>query len=129
MQLSSRFASHSPVLRADHTLSDDQIRTVAPSIFAEDKHASRSDRYAYIPTGAMLSELRKEGFQHVMVCQTRVRDEGKREPGVPPPLSFHLYRVASIKHAGRLRQTLFAGADIHCRGIGTGVAKNFLDHI
>jgi hypothetical protein len=36
MQLSSHFASRSPVLRADHPLSDDQIRTVAPSIFAED---------------------------------------------------------------------------------------------
>lgn len=75
MQLSSRFASRSPVLRADHPLSDDQIRTVAPSIFAEDKHASRSDRYSYIATGAVLSELRKEGFQPFMVCQTRVRDE------------------------------------------------------
>jgi len=63
MQLSSRFASRSPVLRADHPLSDDQIRTVAPSIFAEDKHESRSDRYRYIATSAVLSELRKEGFQ------------------------------------------------------------------
>ena len=63
MQLSSRFASRSPVLRADHPLSDEQIRTVAPSIFAEDKHESRSDRYRYIATGAVLSELRKEGFQ------------------------------------------------------------------
>ena len=34
MQLASRFASRSPVLRADYPLSDDQIRTVAPSIFA-----------------------------------------------------------------------------------------------
>src|SRR3989344_2957069 len=67
MQLSSRFASRSPVLRADHPLSDEQIRTVAPSIFAEDKHESRSDRYRYIATGAVLSELRKEGFQPFMV--------------------------------------------------------------
>ena len=67
MQLSSRFASRSPVLRADHPLSDDQIRTVAPSIFADDKHESRSDRYRYIATGAVLSELRKEGFQPFMV--------------------------------------------------------------
>jgi hypothetical protein len=70
----------SPALRADHPLSDDQIRSVAPSIFADDKHASRSDRYAYIPTGAVLSELRKEGFQPFMVCQTRVRDEGSQVP-------------------------------------------------
>ena len=62
MQLSSRFASRSPVLRGDCPLSDDQIRAVAPSIFADDKHESRSDRYRYIATGAVLSELRKEGL-------------------------------------------------------------------
>lgn len=63
MQLASRFASHSPVLRSEHPLSDEQIRRVAPSIYAEDKHASRSERYSYIPTAAVLTELRKEGFQ------------------------------------------------------------------
>ena len=34
MQLASRFALF-PRVRADHPLSDDQIRTVAPSIFAD----------------------------------------------------------------------------------------------
>ena len=64
MQLASRFASRSPVLRADHPLSDDQIRAVVPSIFAEDKHASRSERYSYIPTAAEThpSETRKGRF-------------------------------------------------------------------
>jgi hypothetical protein len=33
--LASRFASRSPVLRSDSPLSDDQIRSVAPSIFAD----------------------------------------------------------------------------------------------
>ena len=55
MQLASRFASRSPVLRADHPLSDDQIRTVAPSIFADTPHESRSERYSYIPTAAVLT--------------------------------------------------------------------------
>ena len=79
MQLASRFASRSPALRSDTPLSDDQIRRVAPSIFADAPHQSRSERYAYIPTAAVLTELRKEGFQPFMVTQTRVRDEGKRE--------------------------------------------------
>ena len=57
MQLASRFASHSPTLRSDYPLSDDQIRRVAPSIFAEAPHDSRSERYAYIPTAAVLAEL------------------------------------------------------------------------
>src|SRR5471030_3486792 len=93
MQLSSPFASRSPVLPADPPLSDDQIRTVAPSIFAEDKHESRSDRYSYIATGAVLSELRKEGFQPFMVCQTRVRDEGKRE---------HTKHMVRLRHADQI---------------------------
>jgi hypothetical protein len=76
MQLASRFASHSPALRSDYPLSDDQIRRVAPSIFADAPHQSRSERYAYIPTATVLTELRKEGFQPFMVCQTRVRNEG-----------------------------------------------------
>lgn len=79
MQLASRFASRSPVLRSEHPLSDDQIRTVAPSIFADAPHESRSRRYAYIPTATVLTELRKEGFQPFMVTQTRVRDEDRRD--------------------------------------------------
>ena len=62
MQLATRFASRSPVLRSERPLSDDQIRTVAPSIFAEAPHESRSERYSYIPTAALLSELRREGL-------------------------------------------------------------------
>ena len=79
MQLSSRFSHRSPVLRSDHPLSDDQIRTVAPSIFAETPHESRSQRYSYIPTAAVSTELRNEGFQPFMVCQTRVRHEDRRD--------------------------------------------------
>jgi len=93
MQLASRFASRSPMLRADHPLSDDQIRRVSPSIFAEGKHESRSDRYAYIPTGAVLTALRTEGFQPFMVCQTRVRDEGKRE---------HTKHMVRLRHATQI---------------------------
>jgi hypothetical protein len=68
MQLASRFASRSPSLRSDYPLSDDQIHRVAPSIFADAPHESRSERYAYIPTAAVLTELR-EGFQPFMVTQ------------------------------------------------------------
>jgi hypothetical protein len=93
MQLASRFASRSPVLRSEHPLSDDQIRRVAPSIYAEDKHDSRSERYSYIPTAAVLTKLRVEGFQPFMVCQTRVRDEGKRE---------HTKHLLRLRHASQI---------------------------
>ncbi|WP_205191211.1 DUF932 domain-containing protein [Burkholderia sp. LMG 13014] len=79
MQLASSFRYGSPMLRCDSPLSDDQIRRVAPSIFADGKHQSRSERYTYIPTIDVLRGLRNEGFQPFMVCQTRVRDQDKRE--------------------------------------------------
>ncbi len=91
--LVTRFASLSPALRSGYPLSDDQIRRVAPSIFADAPHESRSERYAYIPTAAVLTELRKEGFQPFMVTQTRVRDEGKRE---------HTKHMLRLRHASQI---------------------------
>ncbi|MFT3819589.1 MAG: DUF932 domain-containing protein [Rubrivivax sp.] len=93
MQLASRFAPHSPVLRSEHPLSDDQIRTVAPSIFAQAPHDSRSQRYSYIPTATVLHKLRTEGFEAFMVCQTRVRQEGRRD------FTKHMLR---LRHASQI---------------------------
>ena len=93
MQLASRFGRQSPVLRSREPLSDDQIRNVAPSIFAEAAHDSRSERYTYIPTSTVLAGLRKEGFQPFMVAQTRVRDEGKRD------FTKHMLR---LRHASQI---------------------------
>lgn len=91
--LASRFASHSPVLRSDYPLSDDQIHRVAPSIFADAPHESRSDRYSYIPTAAVLAELRKEGFQPFMVAQTRTRHADRRD------FTKHMIR---LRHASQI---------------------------
>ncbi len=93
MHLSTRFARHAPSLQSDTPLSDDQIRSVAPSIFSEDKHESRSERYTYIPTITVLNKLRAEGFQPFMVCQTRVRNENKRE---------HTKHMIRLRHANQI---------------------------
>jgi hypothetical protein len=93
MQLASHFDPRSPVLRSAYPLSDEQIRSVAPSIFAEVPHESRSRRYAYIPTIEVLSGLRKEGFQAFMVCQARVRHEDRRE------YTRHMLR---LRHASQI---------------------------
>ena len=93
MQLASRFASRSPVLRSEHPLSDDQIRAVAPSIFADAPHTSRSERYSYIPTATVLAKLRGEGFEPFMVCQTRVRADDRRE------YTKHMIR---LRHASQI---------------------------
>ena len=92
-QLASRFGRHSQGFRSSTPLDDDQLRTVAPSIFADNKHGSRSDRYTYIPTGDIVRGLRKQGFSPFMVCQTRVRDEGKRE---------HAKHMLRLRHASQI---------------------------
>lgn len=96
MKLASTFGRKAPILRSSTPLDDDQIRQVAPSIFAADKHDSRSDRYTYIPTIEILTKLREEGFQPFMVCQTRVRDNGKRE---------HAKHMLRLRHATQVTQS------------------------
>lgn len=91
--LASHFASRSSVLRSDSPLPDDQIHRVAPSIFAEAPHESRSQRYAYIPTATVLTELRKEGFQPFMVTQTRTLHEDRRD------YTKHMIR---LRHASQI---------------------------
>jgi hypothetical protein len=91
--LATRFARNARVLRADVPLTEDQMRTAAPSVFAESKHASRSERYTYIPTIEVLRGLRKEGFEPFMVAQGASRIEGKAA------YTKHMIRM---RHAGQV---------------------------
>ena len=92
--LATRFARNTRVLRTDAPLSEDQMRGAAPSVFAEGKHASRSERYTYIPTIDVLRGLRKEGFEPFMVAQGQSRVEGKAE------FTKHMIRM---RHAGQVQ--------------------------
>jgi len=60
-------------------LSLDQVRAVAPSVFAMSPHMSRSERYAYIPTVDILNGLAREGFHVVKAGQSRSRIPGKSD--------------------------------------------------
>lgn len=90
--LATRFARNTRVMRGDQPLSEDQMRASAPSIFAEGKHVSRSERYTYIPTIEVLRGLRKEGFEPFMVAQGQSRTEGRAE------YTKHMIRM---RHAGQ----------------------------
>lgn len=92
--LAARFARNTRVMRGDQPLSEDQMRASAPSIFAEGKHASRSERYTYIPTIEVLRGLRKEGFEPFMVAQGQSRTEGRTE------YTKHMIRM---RHAGQVQ--------------------------
>ena len=76
----NRFGSGGAILRAriGDSISDEQILARCPSVFAEQKHDSRSDKYTYLPTTDLLRGLRSEGFFPVEVRQGGSRDEVKR---------------------------------------------------
>lgn len=82
-------------IRSNNPLSDEQIRRVAPSIFAVSKHESRSDRYTYVPTAEILSGLRSEGFYPFQASQSRARDESRRE------FTKHMVRLRHVSTEAR----------------------------
>ena len=77
MRLASRFG-YANQIRRDRPLTHEELMHYVPGIFGEDRHTSRSERYAYIPTITVLENLQREGFQPFFACQTRVRDPGRR---------------------------------------------------
>ncbi|KFC91534.1 hypothetical protein GKAS_04363, partial [Kluyvera ascorbata ATCC 33433] len=78
MKLASRFGRVN-LIRRDRPLTHEELMQHTPSVFGEEKHTSRSERYAYIPTISLLDSLQREGFQPFFACQTRVRDPRRRE--------------------------------------------------
>lgn len=78
-------------------MTDDDIRRVAPSVFAAEKHDSRSQRFTYISTIDVLAGLRSEGFQVVAAIQGKSRTEGKEN------FTKHMLRLAHPDHALQTR--------------------------
>lgn len=64
--------------RTGEPLALEAIAERVPSIFAEEKHSSRSEKYSFIPTFQLLTEMHKEGFFPMEVRQGGSRDEQKR---------------------------------------------------
>jgi hypothetical protein len=91
--LATRFGGNSTAYRQDTPLDDNQLRRIAPSIFAEHPHESRTERYGYIPTITVLDGLRREGFEPFMVAQSGSRTEGKAD------FTKHMLR---LRHPGQI---------------------------
>ena len=54
-RLASRFGAAN-LIRRDRPLTREELFRVVPSVFSEDKHESRSERYTYVPFAAGSSE-------------------------------------------------------------------------
>lgn len=77
-------------------LSNDELREIAPSIFARTAHESRSARFRPIPTIDVLDALRKEGFQPVGARQCLTRVPGKAA------FTKHLIRLRRLDDLSRV---------------------------
>jgi hypothetical protein len=65
--------------RQQFPLTLDRMQILAPSAFATEAHASRSNRYAYIPTSNVIEGMMRAGFQPYAAKQGRSRVAGKAE--------------------------------------------------
>jgi hypothetical protein len=63
--------------RHEQGLDEGQLRKIAPSIFAETRHESRSERFVVIPTWEAIKGLMNEGFVPVAAKQGGTRIKGK----------------------------------------------------
>lgn len=61
----------------NNVLTQDDIQMRAPSAFAAEPWHKQSDRYAFVPTSAVIDGLRANGFLPVKAEQSRSRIEGK----------------------------------------------------
>ena len=99
---SSRFVAAS-ALRARRPLTNDELRQVAPSVFAEAAHDSRSARYAYIATIEILNGLRREGFEVFDARQARTRLPDRTE---------HTKHLLRLRHASQLDRAAVVGDSV-----------------
>lgn len=72
-RLATRFNRNARVVAGREELDDNMLRQFVPSIFAEDAHDSRSDRYVYVPTIDIVNGLRREGWAPFFAVQAQPR--------------------------------------------------------
>lgn len=95
--------NNSTGMRASRPLTDDELRKVAPSVFASEAHDSRSERYAYIPTIEVLNNLRREGFEVYSARQSRTRIEGREA---------HTKHLLRLRHASQIDKAAKVGDSV-----------------
>src|SRR5260370_28098895 len=73
-------------------ISDEELRCLAPSIFASQPIEGVSDRYSFLPTSSILNGMRENGWVPVRADQQSVRTEARRG------FQKHLIRFARAEH-------------------------------
>lgn len=71
-------------------LTDDALRQMVPSAFADRPYHAMSDRYAFVPTSKVITALRAEGFEPIEAKQSTARTAGKQD------FTKHMIKFASV---------------------------------
>jgi hypothetical protein len=88
----ARFGRGAVVLRGrNEALDEGTLRSGAPTLFADAKHSSRSERYSHIPTFEVLRGLEREGFRPYEVRVGGSGDLDKRN---------HTKHLIRLRHDG-----------------------------
>jgi hypothetical protein len=61
----------------DRPLEIGELRSFAPSIFAESPHTRTSSRYSFLPTSSILSGMSEQGWMPVAAQEQLVRDRSR----------------------------------------------------
>jgi hypothetical protein len=102
MNIVHNFNRGAALSRSQSPLTIEQLRQRVPSAFATGKHESRSERYTYIPTSAVIEGLMKAGFFPFSAKQSHSRIPGKTE------FTKHMIR---FRHADRM-ESLVVGDSV-----------------
>jgi len=89
MSLNSNYLSKA---RGTVAISDEELRCLAPSIFASQPIEGVSDRYSFLSTSSILKGMRENGWVPVRAEQQSVRTEARRG------FQKHLIRFARAEH-------------------------------
>lgn len=90
--------TYSPAPRYTRVYQDDDIKRLAPSVFAAHPWEETSSNYRFLPTINIVNAFRDMGYSVTQAMQSRTRIEGKRE---------------FVKHIVRLRHADYIGTALN----------------
>jgi hypothetical protein len=108
---------------SNEPLSNEQIQCIAPSAFAGQAYEKQSQRYAFVPTSAVIDGMRLAGFEPVSAMQSSTKIVGK-ENFTKHMIRFRSQSLVSKLGDSRLETVLINSHDgTSCYQLSLGVFR------
>ena len=88
----SLISNYPSTRRGAVAISDEEIRSLAPSVFASQPIEGVSERYSFLPTSSILRGMQETGWVPVRAIEQRIRTEARRG------FQKHVIRFARAEH-------------------------------